>query len=188
MASSLVRRPLPALVALLALLLLTLLVWWRVLHRNDNKHPVSGPSCSAQATASPSAGSLPAPNTITVKVVNGTYLLKKSRSGIASKVRAALLTDGFHVTPKADNDTKVKVRTVAEIRYGPRAADAAKLLGYYFPNARAKPQTWTTTTVTVSIGAKYTHIATKAAVQRELAAAHLSVTPSPGSPSGIPSC
>src|SRR3982750_2962517 len=35
MASTLLRRPLPALIALFALLLLTALVWWRVLHRAD---------------------------------------------------------------------------------------------------------------------------------------------------------
>ena len=39
MAEGTVRRPLPALIALLALTLLTALVWWRVLHRGGSSHP-----------------------------------------------------------------------------------------------------------------------------------------------------
>lgn len=196
MAGGVVRRPLPALVALLALALLTALVWWRVIHRDDKKHSHATASCSSTASpvptttpTSPATSSLPAPHTITVAVLNGTYTLKKSRPGIAGKARSALAADGFHVTAAAGNDTKVKVRSVAEIRYGPRGADAAKLLAYYFPNAVPKPQDWKTTTVTVSVGAKYTQVATKATVARELAADHVRV---PGvtatTPSSSPTC
>ena len=75
MASSLVRRPLPALIALFALLLLTALVWWRVLHRADSTAAL--PNCPTPTPTAPPTQTLPAPPTVTVQVLNGTFKLKK---------------------------------------------------------------------------------------------------------------
>jgi hypothetical protein len=189
MASGVVRRPLPALLALLALLLLTALVWWRVLHRDDKKQSHAGPSCPAPTSSTaPTTGGLPAPSSVTVQVINGTYRLKKPRPGIAAKARNALRADGFRVTPTAGNDTKAKVRSVAEIRYGPAGTQAAKLLEYYFPQAVPKPQSWKTATVTVSLGAKYTRVAPKATVERALATQHQGGASSSPAPSAGSSC
>ena len=93
MAGSLVRRPLPALIALFALLLLTALVWWRVMNRDSHKDAAQ-PTCPTP-TPTESADTLPAPAAVTVQVLNGTFKTKKPRSGIAGKVSTALEKDGF---------------------------------------------------------------------------------------------
>ena len=111
MRSTTIRRPLPALVFLLALLLLTALVWWRVLNRHDTTSSAS-PSCS---TSSSSSNVLPTPAVVTVQVYNST-----KRNGIAKSARSALLKDGFRIPDQATNDpTKGTVKGVAEIRYPP---------------------------------------------------------------------
>ena len=48
MATSTARRPLPALAFLLALSLLTALVWWRVLHRSDSAKAAAPPDLLGQ--------------------------------------------------------------------------------------------------------------------------------------------
>ena len=70
MASTTVRRPLPALIALLALLLLTGIVWWRVINRNDAEDssascPTSTPTEHEGANGAPGYG-------YTANVINNT--------------------------------------------------------------------------------------------------------------------
>src|SRR3954454_18344971 len=87
-ASHLTRRPLPALVALIALLLFTGLVWWRGMHRGDSKPP----ACPTPTTSSSSpAAALPAPAEVTVQLLNST-----TRAGIAAKARTTLVAAGFN--------------------------------------------------------------------------------------------
>lgn len=160
MASTLTKRPLPALVALLALLLLTALVWWRVLHRSDGGGTAAA-SCPAPTSV---ATTLPAPARITVVVLNAT-----KRSGIAARARTALVADGFLVPRPAANDSpKAKVPGVAEIRYGPAAKSAATLLRYYFPGARMVTSRSASASVVVSLGARYRSVAAPATVQAAL--------------------
>lgn len=186
MTSARVRRPLPALIALFALLLLTALVWWRVLHRTHSHHAAQ-PSCSiATHTSTPSAHALPAPGRVTVQVLNGTFKLKKHRTGIAGKVQAMLIKDGFRVPGQAGNDTKHKIRNVARIAYGPKGKAGATLLDYYFDKkAKLVPTKTTSATVTLSLGRKYHGLTSKAQVAAALAADHLA--PSSAPPSGTPS-
>jgi hypothetical protein len=147
-------------VFLLALLLLTALVWWRVLNRHDTTSSAS-PSCS---TSSSSSNVLPTPAVVTVQVYNST-----KRNGIAKSARSALLKDGFRIPDQATNDpTKGTVKGVAEIRYPPDTASGARLLRYYFPTAVMKLTTATDGKVVVSLGAKYKHVATQAAVAAAL--------------------
>jgi hypothetical protein len=190
MASSLVRRPLPALIALFALLLLTALVWWRVLHRNDDKAAL--PSCPTPTPTGAPTQTLPAPSTVTVQVLNGTYKLKKqARSGIAGKAATKLIKDGFKVPNAAADDKKHKVQAVAEIRYGPKGKPAATLLDYYFgQKAKLVPTQTKSAVVTVSLGRRYTKLTAKSAVTRALAADHVSLTsPRPShTPSGAATC
>ena len=191
MAGSLVRRPLPALIALFALLLLTALVWWRVMNRDDSSHAAQ-PNCHTSTPSGAAGHTLPAPSTVSVQVLNGTYKLKKgARSGIAGKAAAKLIKDGFKVPNEASDDTKHKVRTVAEIRYGPRGKAGATLLDYYFDQkAKLVPTRDNSAVVTVSLGRKYTSLTSAADVTRALAADHISLA-SPatrGTPSGAASC
>src|SRR5690348_13233861 len=107
MAGTVTRRPLPALVALLALLLLTALVWWRVLNRGTGNGPeaAGGATHSVCPTPTPTRtatrATLPAPADVTVWVLNATR-----RSGIAGKAQATLVRDGFHAAKAASNDHK----------------------------------------------------------------------------------
>lgn len=182
MTSPLTRRPMPALIALLALLVLTALVWWRVLHRSD-----AGTTSTTCATPTPTATvtKLPAPSSITVQVLNAT-----NRTGIAGKARTTLVDDGFKVPSLAGNDTanKGKVPEVAQIRYGPKGADGARLLGYYLPGARLVPNHGTSATVVVSLGTKYTTVAAPSTVQAALAKAHLAVASSAPGPQPSITC
>jgi hypothetical protein len=173
------RRPLPALIFLLALTLLTALVWWRVLHRGTS-HTASKKPCTTQ---SPSAG-LPRPKAVTLSVLNGT-----DRSGLAKTTAASLRKDGFTVSG-VGNDTK-HIPGIGEIRYAPSAKTAATLVSYYLPGAKLVQIASTSNNqVIVSLGATYKKLATAAAVSTAMTTAHTSFAPSPAptSPSAPASC
>jgi hypothetical protein len=180
--STATRRPLPALVSLVALLLLTGLVWFRVLHRGDG----AGGAAACPTPTPTVAATLPAPAHVTVQVLNAT-----TRAGIAAKARTALTGYGFLSPKPATNDSPhVRVRGVAEIRYGPSGASGAKLLAYYFPGAKLVPGTAKTATVVVSLGDKYLRVASASTVAAALKAKHIAVqsaSPEPSS-SSSPSC
>jgi hypothetical protein len=166
---------LPALIALLALLLLTALVWWRVMHRDDSHHTSATPCPTHTA-----ADTLPAPARITVTVLNAT-----KRNGIGATTRTALASDGFNVPKPAANDNpKIKVPGVAEIRYGPTGRKGATLLRYYFPGARMVPTTSKTATVVVSLGNKYIRVAALSTVEAALKKANVEVETATSSTTG----
>ena len=100
------RRPLPALICLLALTLLTALVWWRVLHRGAD-HAEAKSTCTPQVTQT----ALPRPATITVSVLNSTQ-----RTGIAKGAAGVLTKRGFKVSGYGND--KPPIAGVAEIRFG----------------------------------------------------------------------
>lgn len=161
MARTAIRRPLPALIALIALLGLTALVWWRVLHRGTSSDAASAPC----PTPTPAAR-LPAPSSVHVGVQNST-----TRNGIGASARRALIEDGFDVPDLARNASrKVKVKGTAQIKYGPKGKQGATLLRYYIPGATLEQTTGTSATVIVVLGAKYTRVASEASVKRALAA------------------
>lgn len=177
MASSSARKPLPAVVFLLALSLLTALVWWRVLHRSDSGKAAASPaSCSASPT--PSLTVVPAPAAVTVTVLNST-----DKTGLAAQVTGFLATDGFKTgQPANDETTRAPVTGVAEIRYGPAGAAGAKLLTFYVPGAILVPDpTVTDATIVLAVGAKYTAVAAATDVAKALASAKLSQLPAPAS-------
>lgn len=181
MATSATRRPLPALIALVALLLLTGLVWWRVLHRGGGTGKSAGPCPTHVATQS----TLPAPGQITLKVLNAT-----KRTGIAARARSVLAADGFNIPGAAANDSpKTHIPGVAEIRYGPSERQAATLLHYYFPGARLVATTTRSTVVTVSLGDKYRSVASQTSVIAAMRRQQVALSSSgPAQPSGSPSC
>lgn len=191
MASTVVRRPLPALAALLALLLLTGVVWWRVLHRDDTfavatRCPTRSPSPSQ---SSPAPAALPPAASISIQVVNST-----TRNGIAAAARQTLIADGFQVPAPAVNDPSTSKKTntgIAQLRFGPAAKQAATHLHYYFPGATMIATTSRTPTVIVALGERYQSIATPkaaAAAMKSAAVVVASPSPTPASPSAVASC
>jgi hypothetical protein len=172
MAKSAARKPLPALAFLLALSLLTALVWWRVLHRADATDAVAAqPSCTPSVTVT----ALPAPQAVTLTVLNSTQ-----RTGLAAMVGQELTQLGFKVAGVANDETsRAPVASVAEVRFGPAGTGAATLVSYYVPGAVLVNDGRTDTSVDLALGAKYTALATAAQVTKALAAAHLVQLPPP---------
>lgn len=188
MASTVKRRPLPALVCLLALLLLTALVWWRVLHRGgSNASPAVAAHCpTLTSTASTAATALPPPSSVTVQMRNAT-----SHHGIAAKARATLIGDGFKVPDAATNDTAKKlnkIKVTAELRYGPTGKQNATLLRFYFPGSAMVATTSKTATVIVALGTRYRSVATASAVQAALRKANLAAGSPTPTASGSVAC
>jgi LytR cell envelope-related transcriptional attenuator len=172
MAASTARRPLPALAFLLALSLLTALVWWRVIHRSDSA-AAALPTCTSSST--PTVTVVPASASVLVNVLNST-----DTNGLAGKVTGLLAADGFKTgTPGNDSGPRSPVTGVAEIRFGPTGAAGAKLLSFYVPGAILVPDTRSDSSVDLAIGAKYTALASPADVAKSLAAAKLSQAPAP---------
>jgi LytR cell envelope-related transcriptional attenuator len=169
MSSPTKRRPLPALVLLIALTLLTSLVWWRVLHR-DNGQAAAGGKCPTPAS---SAAVLPRPATVDVSVLNST-----TRTGLARTTATTLTKLGFKVAGYGNDNPKVHVAGVAEIRFGPDQKKDATLLGYYFPGAKLVPLTADPLDkVVVSLGAKFKAVATTLSAGRAMSSAHVSFAP-----------
>lgn len=171
------RRPLPALAFLLALSLLTALVWWRVFHRDDGGGVQARQTCTAQPGTP-----LPEPATVTVIVLNGT-----DRAGLAGQASAALGADGF-VMGEAGNEPTA-VASAAEIRFGPTGLPGATLLSYYVPNAVLVPiPARADATVDVALGAKFPDtggVRTVDQAKQAIAAAAAAPTTAPG---GGPAC
>lgn len=167
------RRPLPALAFLLALSLLTALVWWRVFHRDGE------PDVQARQTCTVQAGTvLPAPGTVSVIVLNGT-----DRVGLAGQASAALAAAGF-VMGEPGNEPNA-VASAAEIRFGPTGLPGATLLSYYVPNAVLVPvPTRADATVEVALGAQYPETGGIRTVEQATAAIAAPTT----SPGGGPAC
>ncbi|MEO6886461.1 MAG: LytR C-terminal domain-containing protein [Jatrophihabitantaceae bacterium] len=170
MTSPKIRRPLPALIFVLALCLLAALVWWRVLNRDDPS-PNHQATCSTTPAKPPTQ--LPKPTSVTLSVLNST-----SHNGLGASVVALLKKDGFRIPSIAGNDAPL-VAGVAEIRYGPTGAGGALLLAYYVPDAKLVTTDSTTSTVVLSIGAKYKSLTAPAAVTAKLKAGGITLAVSP---------
>ncbi len=181
MASTAARRPLPALVALVALLLLTGLVWWRVLNRSSASEHQPKP-CPTPTVRT----KYPSQDALTLAVFNAT-----TRSGIAGRARSTLITDGFNVPALAANAPKArvnKIKQIAEISYGPASRPGAMLLRYYFPGATMVASKTKSKTITVTLGTAYKGIVAQKTVDAALKRNDAVVgTPTP-SPSPSPTC
>lgn len=172
MAASSIRRPIPAIVFILLLSLISALVWWRVLHRD----PAQGAKSTTSATSTTSTTSTPshcvlvtaapvawpAPATITVSVLNAT-----NRPGLAGSVTKAMKQRGFQAT-KPDNDTE---SAITEVRSGPKYGSAARLVQLYLPGSRLVTTNAKTPTIVVSVGSGYKALSTSAQVTKAKAKA-----------------
>ena len=190
MASSVKRRPLPALIGLTALLVLAAVVWLRVLHRSDSKPKASGTPCPTSTRSVPAGVALPNPSTVSIQVLNAT-----GKGGLAGRTQAQLQADGFAAAAGAGNDAanRNKIKASAVIRFGPAAKAGATLLRYYIPGAVLTPVTTRSATVVISLGNGFRSLATKEQVAAALKADHITVSGAPSAPaspssSASPSC
>ena len=187
------RRPLPALAFIAALTVLTALVWFRVIHRDDDSADAAGRSCpSGDSTSSAPAKItvLPVEANVSVAVLNAS-----NRAKLATKTKKLLEAKGFKVT-LATNDDKPYgghglIKTTGEIRYGPDSKPAATMLHFYLPTAKMVLTDQSTPVIYLALGAKYKSLRTTAAVRTALVKAHITRTsgelPS-ADPSPSPSC
>ena len=169
MAGASVRRPIPAVVFILLLSLLSAIVWYRVLNRSPASTPKAKAATHAcvkkaavKATKAPVKAKpivWPPASAVHLTVLNGTQ-----RNGLAKSVAAQLGTRGFKIGT-VTNDT-VSTLTVTQVRYGTTMATAARLLQLYLPGSKLVPTASKTTTVVVSLGASYSHLSTNAAVAK----------------------
>ena len=178
------RRPLPALVAIAALTLLTALVWFRVLHRGADatetkpKQSTSHSQCPSPTVAASS--SLPKQQLVTLIVLNST-----TRGGLAATVRKALIADGFKIPAQAVNDGSTYgghglIPGVAEIRFGPSQRLAAALVAYYLPGSTMVQTDSSAPSVIVSLGAKFKALTSQTAATAAMTAGHVTlVSPAP---------
>jgi hypothetical protein len=161
------RRPLPALAFLLALTVLTGIVWWRVLHRPDNTTTASqtpGSTAPVRCTPGARAVRLPTPASVTVDVLNGS-----GRDLLAAKVTGQLKSRGFTVgTP---NTSPVQLTGVGEIRYGTAGRAGATLLRYYLTGAKLVPASRKDAKIDLVLGSGFRALAAPTAVSRAVASA-----------------
>jgi hypothetical protein len=152
------RRPVPALVLLVALSVLAAMVWWRVLHRG------AGEATAGACPARPAAGVLVLdPRRVQVRVYNAT-----SRSGLARAVAGQLRRRGFSIVATSNDplaDTR-EVRGVGELRYGALGARQAQLVSWQFPDIRLAEDPRTDAVVDVAIGPGFRALASASQVSQ----------------------
>jgi LytR cell envelope-related transcriptional attenuator len=162
------RRPIPAMIFLLVLALISTIVWWRVLGRSTaaTKATTTTSTSTSTGAACPKTTkrlSLPKPTAVHVAVHNGTQ-----RNGLASQVSTKLRARGFVIS---GFDTGTAYSGVAQIQFGSAALAAASVLAYQFPGAALVPITRTGTALDLTLGAQYKSLATAAVVKAKTAAA-----------------
>lgn len=166
MSASTSRRPLPAIAFLLLLSILTVIVWWRVLHRPDAASEGAGPATSHSATCTPAAKpvlKLPAPGAVTVNVRNGA-----GRDQLATQVTNELKGRGFKVGKPGD---AAPLTGTAEIRYGAAGKQGATLLSYYVPGAKLVSIKRSDTNLDLILGSGYNSLASSTTVSKAVAKA-----------------
>jgi LytR cell envelope-related transcriptional attenuator len=150
------RRPGPWLALLGVLLVITVVVWWRVLGTASRTNAnACGPRPSAViATMSTKS--------VQVRVFNST-----DKDGLAKTVSDALTIRGFTVLTATNDPLQSRTVTgVGEIRYGPQGTQQALLLGFQFPGASMMADSRTGAVVDVAIGPGYTRIANAAEISQ----------------------
>jgi hypothetical protein len=162
------RRPLPALAFLLALTLLTALVWWRVIHRADGSAPKPTPTKTCTTTTLPASTIVPANADVSIEVLNST-----NKAGLAGTTNADLVKLGFKQAAAPGNDTTSRspVAGVAELRFGPAGKPSADLLAFYLPGSVLVADQRTGSIVDIAVGAQFTALATPDAVASAMKAA-----------------
>jgi hypothetical protein len=180
------RRPLPALIFVGALTILTLLVWYRVLNRSEGTPTTSPSTCASRSTPAPAPKVLPYPGRVSVQVLNAA-----NRDGLAAKTQKALRQRGFTVTQIGNDGPayggRVLLRGVAQIRFGPQGRLGAELLHYYLPRASMRLTDASSATVTLSLGTRYGQLFAARTVTTRLRADGVQLSSRPRTPAPQPS-
>lgn len=139
--------------------------------RGDSAPTAVAPSVSASPSPSPCettmvvpAQVLPVKDEVVLNVYNST-----KKKGLAAQVALDFKREGFRINKIENDPRKAKVDGVAEIRYGPNAADAAKLVEYYLAGATMVELDRASDRVDVAVGRGYTQLADGGAVAAILA-------------------
>ncbi|HEX8304657.1 MAG TPA: LytR C-terminal domain-containing protein [Jatrophihabitans sp.] len=160
------RRPLPALAFLLALSVLTAIVWWRVLHRPEPAQTAEPQTVAPTASCTPGGAKavrLPTPASVSVVVLNGA-----GRDLLATKVTSQLKGRGFKTgTP----GTTTALNGVGEIRYGAAGRAGATLLSYHLPGAKLTPSNRSDARVNLVLGAGFRALASADTASKAVAGA-----------------
>jgi hypothetical protein len=167
MSASTNRRPMPALAFLLALTVLTAIVWWRVLHRaGQDASAGSQPSLTQTSHCVPGGKpiALPAPKSVTIYVWNG-----NGTQGLAAKVDSQLKSRGF--ASAGFNTNPSTITGVGEIHYAASAKAGATLLSYYVPGVKMVPVSRPDRRVDVVLGSGFKALASPATVNKSVASA-----------------
>lgn len=140
-------------------------------------------------TSTPLIGDgLPVNNAVVLNVFNAT-----PKQGLAAQAALDFKREGFRILSIANDPRTAKVVGVGEIRFGPGARKAAKLVEYYLAGAKMVELKREDTVVDVALGPAYTQLADGEAVASFLAepaesssACTASSTPSPSAGESIP--
>lgn len=129
--------------------------------------PTASPSVSPSpcvTTLVTPAQVLPVKDDVVLNVYNST-----KRKGLAAQAALDFKREGFRIN-KIENDPEdARIPGVAEIRFGPKAADAAKLVEYYLAGATMVELDRPGDRVDVAVGRGYTQLADGGAVAAALA-------------------
>jgi hypothetical protein len=178
------RRPLPAVVFIGALTVLTAIVWVRVLDRATGVSDAGTSACTTPKPTLPTK--LPFAKDVSVIVLNST-----DRANLAATTKKALQKNYFKVLSAANDEPSYGghgvLKGVGEIRFGPTAAAAATLLHYYLPNATMVRTDSSSTTVILALGEKYKKLPTRSYVLERLKQHGITRTDETEAPAPAPS-
>lgn len=139
--------------------------------RGDSLPLTASPATSPSPSPSPCittmvtpAQELPIKDDVILNIYNST-----KKKGLAAQVALDFKREGFRIN-KIENDPRdARIQGVAEIRFGPNAADAAKLVEYYLAGATMVELDRASDRVDVAVGRGYTQLADGGAVAAALA-------------------
>lgn len=139
--------------------------------RGDSAPEAVAPTPSASPSPSPCvttmitpAQVLPVKDDVVLNVYNST-----KKKGLAAQVALDFKREGFRINKIENDPREAKIEGVAEIRFGPNAADAAKLVEYYLAGATMVELDRENDRVDVAVGRAYTQLADGGAVAAALA-------------------
>lgn len=181
------RRPLPAVVFIGVLTVLTVIVWVRVLDRGTGTGSASPSSCTTPAPVRPTV--LPYATQVSVIVLNST-----DRANLAGHTKLGLRKDHFKVVQAANDEPSYgghgEIAGVGEIRFGPTATRAAIALHYFLPRATLVHTDSSSPTVILALGKAFKHLVPRPEalqLMHNAGASQTSATPPPP-PAPTPSC
>lgn len=137
------RRPLPPLIFLLVLALVSLGVWWNVFRADADRQAEQDAAC-AEAEAAPPALD---PATVSVRVFNAS-----DQGGLAQSVADDLAARGFTIAEVANDGSGREVTGVGEVRHGPSGKSTAAFVALYLPGAGSWQDTRATQQVDLVLG------------------------------------